>query len=96
MKEINPGYQRIMVPAGSYPGQDEDVGTIGYATHLIGRCDLPEEAVSVLLEQVVDKQQDLASVASAIGDTTLEQMGGDIGVPMHPAAEAFWQDKGMN
>jgi len=52
--------------------------------------------VSVLLEQVVDKQQDLASVASAIGDTTLEQMGGDIGVPMHPAAEAFWQDKGMN
>jgi hypothetical protein len=96
MKEINPGYQRIMVPAGSYPGQDEDVGTIGYATHLIGRCDLPDETVSVLLEQVVDKQQDLASVASAIGDTTLEQMGGDIGVPMHPAAEAFWQDKGMN
>jgi hypothetical protein len=95
MKEINPGYQRIMVPAGSYPGQDEDVGTIGYATHLIGRCDLPEEAVSVLLEQVVDKQQDLASVASAIGETTLEQMGGDIGVPMHPAAEAFWQEKGV-
>jgi hypothetical protein len=95
MKEINPGYLRITVPAGSYPGQDQDVGTIGYATHLIGRCDLPEEAVSVLLEQVVDKQQDLASVASAIGETTLEQMGGDIGVPMHPAAEAFWQEKGV-
>jgi uncharacterized protein len=95
MKEINPGYQRINIPAGIYPGQDEDVGTIGYATHLIGRCDLPEETVSALLGQVVDKQQDLASVASAIGDTTVEQMGADIGVPMHPAAETFWTDKGV-
>src|SRR3546814_1426725 len=29
MKAINPGYQRIMVPAGSYPGQDAAVPTIG-------------------------------------------------------------------
>ena len=94
MKEINPGYQRLVVPAGSYPGQDEDVGTIGYTTHLIGRCDLPDETVTAVLEQVVDKQQDLASVAKAIGSTSLEEMAADIGVPLHPAAESFWQEKG--
>ncbi len=94
MKEINPGYQRVVVPAGSYPGQDEDVGTIGYTTHLIGRCDLPDETVTALLEQVVEKQQDLASVARAIGDTSLEEMAADIGVPLHAAAETFWQEKG--
>ena len=33
MQELNPGYQRIEIPAGSYPGQDEAVPTIGYATH---------------------------------------------------------------
>jgi uncharacterized protein len=95
MQDINPGYQRIVVPAGSYPGQDEDVGVIGYTTHLIGRCDLADETVEGLLQQVVDHQQDLASVARAIGDTTLEEMAADIGVPLHPAAEAFWQEQGV-
>jgi TRAP transporter TAXI family solute receptor len=95
MQELNPGYKRIEVAAGSYPGQDEAVPTIGYATHVIARCDLPDETVGGILQQIVDHQQDLASVAKAIGSTTLEQMGGDIGVPFHPAAEAFWKQQGV-
>jgi TRAP transporter TAXI family solute receptor len=95
MQEMNPGYQRIEIPAGSYPGQDEAVPTIGYATHLVARCDLPDETVAGILEQIVDHQQDLASVAKAIGDSTLEQMATKMGVPFHPAAEAFWKDKGV-
>jgi TRAP transporter TAXI family solute receptor len=95
MQELNPGYRRIAVPAGSYPGQEEDVATIGYATHLIARCDLPDEAVQAVLQQVTDQQQDLASVAKAVGQTSQEQMAADIGVPLHPAAEDFWQEKGV-
>ncbi len=94
MQELNPGYKRIEIPAGSYPGQDAAVPTIGYATHLIARCDLPDATVTGMLEQIVDHQQDLAAVAKAIGSTTPEQMGADIGVPMHPAAAKFWKDKG--
>jgi TRAP transporter TAXI family solute receptor len=95
MQEMNPGYGRIEIPAGSYPGQDEAVPTIGYATHLIARCDLPEETITGVLEQILEHQQDLASVARAIGDSTLEQMAAQMGVPFHPAAEAFWKDKGV-
>jgi hypothetical protein len=94
MQEMNPGYRRIEIPAGSYPGQDGAVPTIGYATHVVARCDLPDETVAGILEQIVENQQDLASVASAIGETTLEQMAADIGVPFHPAAEQFFKDKG--
>jgi TRAP transporter TAXI family solute receptor len=94
MQELNPGYQRIEIPAGTYPGQDEAVPTIGYATHLIARCDLPAETVTGILEQMVGNQQDLAAVAKAIGDTSQEQMAADIGVPMHEAAAQFWQEKG--
>jgi uncharacterized protein len=94
MQDLNPGYKRIEIPAGSYPGQDAAVPTIGYATHLIARCDLPDATVTGMLEQIVDHQQDLAAVAKAIGSTTPEQMGADIGVPMHPAAAKFWKDKG--
>jgi TRAP transporter TAXI family solute receptor len=95
MQELNPGYQPIDIPAGSYSGQDEAVPSIGYATHVIARCDLPDETVIGLVSQIVEHQQDLASVAKAIGDTTLEQMGGDIGVPFHPAAEQYFKEKGV-
>jgi hypothetical protein len=90
MQELNPGYKQRIVPAGSYPNQDADVPTIGYATHLIARCDLDDATVEAILQQIVDQQQDLASVAKAIGSTSREDMAADIGVPFHPAAEAFW------
>jgi TRAP transporter TAXI family solute receptor len=95
MRELNPGYIGVEVPAGSYPGQDEAVPSIGYTTHVIARCDLPDETVTTIVSQLVDHQQDLAAVASAIGDTSLEEMGADIGVPFHPAAEQYFKDQGV-
>jgi TRAP transporter TAXI family solute receptor len=95
MQELNPGYRRIEVPAGSYPGQDEPVPTIGYATHIIARCDLPDETIKGVLAQMVEHQADLAAVAKAVGETSLEQMAADIGVPFHPGAEAFFTEKGV-
>jgi TRAP transporter TAXI family solute receptor len=95
MQELNSGYKQRIVPAGTYPEQEADVPTIGYATHVIARCDLEDQVVQTILQQMVDSQQDLASVASAIGDTSKEDMAADIGVPMHPAAEAFWQEQGV-
>ena len=74
---------------------DIPVHYIGSATHMIARCDLDDATVQTILQQVVDKQQDLASVAKAIGATTKEDMAADIGVPMHPGAEAFWQEQGV-
>ena len=95
MQELNPGYKQRIVPAGTYPEQEADVPTIGYATHMIARCDLDDQVVQTVLQQIVDNQQDLASVAAAVGSTSKEDMAADIGVPMHPAAESFWQEQGV-
>jgi uncharacterized protein len=95
LREMNPGYTKITVPGGTYPGQDEDVQTIGYATHIVARCDLDEDVVYNLLQAIVDRQQDLAAVASAAGETDLEGMAEDIGVPMHAGAERFFQENGV-
>jgi TRAP transporter TAXI family solute receptor len=95
MQEINAGYQRRVIPAGSYPGQDEDVGTIGYATHIVARCDLDNATVAGIVDQLIAGQGDLAAVAKAVGSTTLEQMGADIGVPFHAAAAQYFKDKGV-
>ena len=94
-EEINPGYTSITIPAGTYPGQDADVNAVGYATHLIARCDLKAEFVEGLLEQMWENREDMAAIATVMGDLTLEEMAQDVGVPMHEGATAFYESQGV-
>ncbi len=94
MQEINPGYKPIVVKAGTYPKQDKDVTTVGYATHIIARCDLDDKTATGVLKAIVGGIGDLAAVADAIKGVDAKEMAKDIGVPMHKAAEAFYKEKG--
>ncbi|MAP17821.1 MULTISPECIES: TAXI family TRAP transporter solute-binding subunit [Aurantimonas] len=93
--EINPGYTGVTIPAGSYPGQDEDVSAVGYATHVIARCDLDAGVVEGILGQMWENRQDLAAIAAAMKDITVEEMAQDVGVPMHEGAKAFYKANGV-
>ena len=84
-----------MIPAGSYPKQTTDVQTIGYATHVIARCDLDADAVYKVLKGMVDNKGDLAAIAKAMAGTTPKMMAEDIGVPLHKGAEKFYKEAGV-
>ncbi|MCK7491131.1 MAG: hypothetical protein MZW92_04750 [Comamonadaceae bacterium] len=43
LKKMNAGYNKLIIKAGTYPKQDKDVPVIGYSTHLVVACDLPED-----------------------------------------------------
>ena len=45
MRKLNPGYTLVTMPKGTYPKQDKDVKVIGYATHIVASCKLPEDTV---------------------------------------------------
>jgi uncharacterized protein len=95
MREMNPGYAGITIPAGSYPGQDEDVLAVGYATHVVARCDLDGDLVHGLLSAMWENREDLAAIAGAMRNTTLEGMAQDTGVPMHEGAQRFYEEQGV-
>ncbi|MEZ5649560.1 MAG: TAXI family TRAP transporter solute-binding subunit [Burkholderiaceae bacterium] len=95
MRKLNPGYTKLTIPAGSYPKQDKDVQTIGYATHVIARCDLDPKVVQTVLKGMIDNQADLTAIAKAMGKTTPKMMAEDIGVPLHKGAEAFYKEAGI-
>ncbi len=95
MREMNPGYAGITIPAGSYPGQDEDVLAVGYATHVVARCDLDADMVHGLLSAMWENREDLAAIAGAMRNTTLEGMAQDTGVPMHEGAQRFYEEQGV-
>ena len=95
MRKLNPGYTKLVIPAGSYPKQTADVPTIGYATHVIARCDLDEAVVYKVLKGMVDNKADLAAIAKAMAATTPKMMAEDIGVPLHKGAARFYKEAGV-
>ena len=94
-EEINPGYTAATIPSGTYPGQEEDVNALAYATHVVARCDLEAEVVEGLLGQMWENRQDLEAIAAAMKGMTLEEMAQDVGVPMHEGARAFYEAQGV-
>ena len=94
MQEMNDGYRRGIIPKGTYPGQEQDVATVEYATHFVVRCELDEQMVYDMLDSIYEGRDDLAAIARAIKGITPASMGKDIGVPMHPGAARWYKEKG--
>jgi TRAP transporter TAXI family solute receptor len=95
MRKINPGYTLVTIPKGTYPKQDQDVKVIGYATHLVTSCKLPEETVYRMTKAIADNTKTLATVARDVASLTPKGMAEDIGVPFHKGAAKFYQEAGL-
>lgn len=95
MKKINPGYTLLEVPAGTYPKQDKPVNVIGYATHIVASCKLPEDAVYKMTKAIADNVPSLAATSKAMTGLTAKQMAVDVGVPFHPGAAKFYKEQGI-
>lgn len=92
MKKINPGYNLVTVKAGTYPRQDQDVKVIGYATHMVVSCKLPEAHVYTMAKTIAASVKDLSAVNKDIAVLTPKMMAEDIGVPLHPGAAKFYKE----
>lgn len=95
MRKLNPGYTKLTIPAGTYPKQTADVQTIGYATHVIARCDLDQDVVYKVLKGMLDNKADLIAITKAMSETTPKMMAEDIGVPMHKGAVRYYKEAGV-
>ena len=92
MRQFNPGYRSGIIPKGTYPGQQQDVQTVEYATHFIARCDMDEQLVYDILASIYGGIDDLTPLTRSIKGLTPAKMAQDIGVPMHPGAARWYQD----
>jgi TRAP transporter TAXI family solute receptor len=94
LKKANPGYNKLIIKAGTYPKQDKDVPVIGYSTHLVVACNLPENTVYQMLKTMAGNVDTMASVVKAIDGITPKDMALDIGVPFHKGATKFYKEAG--
>jgi TRAP transporter TAXI family solute receptor len=94
LKKMNPGYNKLILKAGTYPKQDKDVAVIGYSTHLVVACDLPEDTVYRMAKTMASNVDAMAAVVKAIEGITPKDMALDIGVPFHKGAAKFYKEAG--
>jgi len=94
LKKMNPGYNKLVIKAGTYPKQDKDVPVIGYSTHIVVACDLPEDLVYNMTKTMAGNVDGMAAVVKAIGGLTPKDMAIDIGVPFHKGAAKYYKEVG--
>ena len=94
LKKMNPGYNKLVIKAGTYPKQDKDVPAIGYSTHIVASCDLPEDVVYKMTKAMATHVDDLAAVVKPIAGLTPKEMAIDIGVPFHKGALKYYKEVG--
>jgi TRAP transporter TAXI family solute receptor len=94
LKKANPGYNKLTIKAGTYPKQDKDVPAIGYTTHIVAACDLPEDVVYKMTKAMATHVDDMAAVVKPIAGLTAKDMAVDIGVPFHKGAAKYYKEVG--
>jgi TRAP transporter TAXI family solute receptor len=92
LQKINKGYDKRIIKAGSYPGQDKDVQTTGTWTHLMMRCSTPEDLVYKVTKALANNTEQLGNVVAAVKGLTAKELAIDVGVPYHPGARRFYRD----
>lgn len=95
MLKLNPSYQLITLPKGTYPKQDKDLKVIGFFTHVVVSCKLPDDQVYAMTKTIAQNTQALATVAKDIASLKPAGMAADIGVPFHPGAAKFYKEAGI-
>ncbi len=95
MRKLNPGYNLVTIPKGTYPKQDSDVKVVGFQTHVVASCKLPEQTVYSMTKAIADNTNTLATVAKDVAALTPKGMAADIGVPFHAGAAKFYKEAGI-
>lgn len=94
LKKMNAGYNKLTIKSGTYPKQDRDVDVIGYSTHIVVACDLPEDTVYRMTKAMAANVDAMSAVVKPIAGLTPKMMAVDIGVPFHKGAAKFYKEVG--
>ncbi len=96
LHESNSGWRRTMIPAGTYPGQDQDVPSAGFRMHMMANCtNVSEETVYRITKALAERGAELAAVTRLLKDYDAEAMAIDVGVPYHPGAARYYLEMGL-
>ena len=90
-----PYYTTYTIPAGTYPGQDEDVSTITVKATLIVSADAAEEDVYNITKAIYDNAEAIAAENSKGAELTIENATSGMTAPFHAGAARYFEEQGV-
>jgi TRAP transporter TAXI family solute receptor len=90
-----PIWNRFVVKAGTYPGQQSDIQTISQPNFLAVRPDISEETVYLLTKTIYENLPFLNNIHKATKAMKLEKAIAGLPVPLHPGAAKYYAEQGM-
>jgi len=94
LQKMNQGYIKRIIPAGTYPGVNYDVQTVGYFTHLVISAKLSDDLVYKITKVISENGARLADVVKDMKGVTAKDLALDIGLPFHPGALKYYKEVG--
>ncbi len=97
IKQINPGFQRWIIKAGTYRDQgiEGEVASFQSPTILIAASTVPADVIYKVTKAVVESRADFANVTRAMSGATARDMAQSYGLPYHPGAMKYFKDSGL-
>jgi len=95
IRQNYPIWNRFVIKANTYTGQDADINTISQPNFLAGRPDLPDDRVYLIIKTIYENLPFLRNIHKATRAMSLEKAITGLPVPLHPGAEKYYREVGI-
>ncbi|MGI6142804.1 MAG: TAXI family TRAP transporter solute-binding subunit [bacterium] len=92
IKAKYPYYTGVVIPAGTYSNQDEDINTVAVMAMLVVPDDLDEELAYKMTKALFENLDDLKAAHDRGGDLSLETALDGMSLPLHPGVEKYYDE----
>ena len=84
-----------VIPAATYPDQDQDVKTVAKSNLLVVREDVDDEVVYQVTKAMFENLEFLRNIHDAMYETSLDRALVGVPMPLHPGALRYYQEVGL-
>jgi hypothetical protein len=90
-----PYFTRKVIPAGTYPDQEEDCNTITCKAVLYCRADIDEDTIYKITKAFYESGDEIAAAHATGKEVQLEGCLEGVTTPIHPGAAKYFKEMGM-
>ena len=94
LQKLNPGYDRAIVPAGTYQGQDKPVPSFGTVSYIFMNTGSSEADQYYVTKMLHTHWKDFYATHAATRYVTLKTAAKIPGTPLCPGAAKYWKEVG--
>jgi len=88
-------YAAGVIPAGTYPGQDEDIPTLAITNILVTHSDVSDELAYEMTKLLFENLDHMKSAHAAAGAIDIQNAVKNSPIPLHPGAEQYYREQGL-